>query len=593
MSSQTLSSRAQAGQGQDALANERALFAYRHFAALFIIICALFVLRRPDSLTNPQFWAEDGWLLLRGQLLHPGIAWIFEPFKGYLIVNTKLLAAFVALFPVRYAPLVYDVFAILIASLACSLFALPWYRHLVRSDLLRILACLGATAALYTESLVDNLISSQWYLALIGLLLLFKAPVLDSKRSLTVACALVACLAALTNPVLVTTAPVCLWQLMRKRNTWVAAALLAGIVVQLGFFLFYPVAITPPLPKPGVVTLAWAVLIAFVYKVVISSVFGWRTVVGISNSGSSIVFFLVSMLTAVWLVWLFVRLKSAKRLQMALALYLIAASIALPMVARSLFQGFRSPRTLEPRGEQYFFIAGCLLLFLIALSLERAVGPRWKYAQSALFGLAIAGGIYENFRVPPFYDYHWPEHAREIETWSATRNSAGALGVYVLLNPGWVLRLPPTFKDVTIAGFPDHVWARPMEGNARSVSIAPSFIRNARDFEYVDLPLVLGSRTLYEVRAIVNVDGEAVATLLVHGRLDHGTRVETSPAPVTDGSQLETEIRTDAEGQLCFHVRRLSGSHVEFRSITLFERGLPATPARAPLLNLFSARNGR
>ena len=542
-----------------------------HFAALFLIICALFVLRRPDSVTNPQFWAEDGLVLFQGQLLHGGMAWIFEPYKGYLIVNTKLIAAFGALFPVLYAPLIYDVFAILIASLACSMFALRSYRHLVRSDMLRVLACLGATGALYTESLVDNACNSQWYLALIGLLLLFRAPPRGDSYWKTGAIALAACLTALTSPVLAITAPICLWQLASKQNRSAAAGMLTGIIVQIGFFLFYPAATMTAQVRPGAATLVIAVAVATVYKVVIASLFGWRTVWDVSNASSNLIFLFISIGTAVWLVWLFARIKSAQRVQMAVALYLIAASIALPLSARGEYLAYRTAtHILQPRGEQYFFIAGCMLLFLIALTVERTIPPQWKYIQGAAFVLVVAGGFFENFRVPPFVDFQWPQHARAIEAWEAGRIAIFASGVVIPLNPpSLFIRLPAVFGDITVTGFPDHIRARSIEGEDRPISIAPSFMHDSGKLEYIDLPLVLGSDTRYMVSAVLRSQGSAVVSLLVHGRIEHGARMETPPTSVVDDSQIRTEVRTDSDGSLCIHLERLSGAQTEFRSITL------------------------
>src|ERR1035441_588482 len=48
----------------------QAPFCWSRFVALFLFVCALFVLRRPDALLHPQFWAEDGTLLFQSQLIH-------------------------------------------------------------------------------------------------------------------------------------------------------------------------------------------------------------------------------------------------------------------------------------------------------------------------------------------------------------------------------------------------------------------------------------------------------------------------------------------------------------------------------------------
>src|SRR5258707_11015955 len=116
---------------------------YQRFLALSGMIFLLLVLRRPDAITNPQFWAEDGPVFFFGQISHTGLSALMVPYAGYLLGVPRLVAAFAALFPASSAPLIFNLFALAIAAFCCSLFSLNWYRYLLQSDSLRAAACWG------------------------------------------------------------------------------------------------------------------------------------------------------------------------------------------------------------------------------------------------------------------------------------------------------------------------------------------------------------------------------------------------------------------------------------------------------------------
>src|SRR5260370_35293416 len=108
------------------------------FWTLSALIFILLILRRPDCVTNPQFWAEDGNLFFRWQLLYGLKACLFLPYNGYLCVMQRLIAASASWFPVYYVPLVYAICSTAIDSVCCSLFRLPKFRNIIPSDRMRM-----------------------------------------------------------------------------------------------------------------------------------------------------------------------------------------------------------------------------------------------------------------------------------------------------------------------------------------------------------------------------------------------------------------------------------------------------------------------
>lgn len=102
---------------------------YPHLICTFMLAFVLLVLKSPDALSTPQFWAEDGAVFFAEQFQHD---WprLLTPYAGYLHTVTRLVAWIASGFKVLHAPLIYTALAILIDA-ACvayvSLRMTPWF----------------------------------------------------------------------------------------------------------------------------------------------------------------------------------------------------------------------------------------------------------------------------------------------------------------------------------------------------------------------------------------------------------------------------------------------------------------------------------
>lgn len=86
----------------------------------FVVATLLMVLKSPDALQRPQFWAEDGSVFFVGQL-HQAWPQLFQPYSGYLHFLPRVIAWFASFLPVIDDPLVYNCSAMLIDA-ACVTF---------------------------------------------------------------------------------------------------------------------------------------------------------------------------------------------------------------------------------------------------------------------------------------------------------------------------------------------------------------------------------------------------------------------------------------------------------------------------------------
>ena len=196
------------------------------WAALTVGLLALVLfLRRPDSLLNPQFWAEDG-TIFYSDAYHHGFWWtLTRPTAGYLNTVPRLVAGLAVLLPMHWAPLIFNLAAFLIQMVPVFYLLSNRMARWIPDHRLRV-----AAAFLYavvpnsyeTHAILDN---SQWTLAFAGLLLLVADPPLN-KRGKTYD-VLVLTLLSCTGPFALILLPVALTNVARYRQStprsWFAA----------------------------------------------------------------------------------------------------------------------------------------------------------------------------------------------------------------------------------------------------------------------------------------------------------------------------------------------------------------------------------
>lgn len=271
-----------------------------------------------------------------------------------------------------------------------------------------------------------------------------------------------------------------------------------------------------------------------------------------------------------WLTWLWLRSSGIKRMQIGTALYIGGASLVLPFRVRGISEAFSTVTHIqEIRGEQYFLVAGSVLLILFAVTSEALFGERHRYMPATFFMVLICGGLLGNFRAAPLLDFQWRQYASGLEAWrSAAKAGTSRPGLSVPINPsGWNIQMPSMFRSVLVTGFPDHVLLTMDSENAGTPSMPPALVHSS-DPVYVDLPSILDVNTTYRIRAVVVARDKATASLFVHGS-SSGQPTESLPATIdAGGAQLVVEFRS-VQPELCIHIRRTTGGPVSFRSITI------------------------
>jgi len=198
---------------------------------LFVMALALVVLRAPQLLIEPRFWAEEGSVYFAVAQRAPLLDSLFHLHKaGYLLLSTSLPATFAArLLPIEWAPAVttWAAFGVLAAALAIVAFGRS---YLWDSPLRRAVAC--AILLLAPSNLGEvwlNSTNSQVYCGVVSLLILCEDLRGASRRRIA-AYALLLLGCGLSGPYTSFLFPAFgakLW-LERSRGAWVGSGVVAG-----------------------------------------------------------------------------------------------------------------------------------------------------------------------------------------------------------------------------------------------------------------------------------------------------------------------------------------------------------------------------
>lgn len=211
------------------------------FLAAPLLVLAL-LLREPGHFINPQFWAEDGTSFFM-QAWEDGFARsVFSPLSGYLHTFPRLTAGLALLFPLKAAPLVFNLAAFAAQALPILyLLGGRLARHLPNRGV-RVLAAALYVAVPNSYETYVNLTNSQWSLGFAALLILLA----DRPVNRWVQGGELALLAlfALTGPFCIVLLPCAALNLYERRRDaakgwWIAqtAVLAAGAAVQVATLL--------------------------------------------------------------------------------------------------------------------------------------------------------------------------------------------------------------------------------------------------------------------------------------------------------------------------------------------------------------------
>lgn len=197
------------------------------YLALAGVLALVIFLRRPDSILNPQFWAEDGTVYFYDQVTLGFWSALTKLWNDFPYLVQRLVAVLAAVVPLVAVPLAYNASAIAITALTMPTFSLPGFRHLVRSDALRAAVCVAIVCIPAGQELLATPTNLGWFLApWLVFLSVMRAP---RSPALVVAWCLGGGLAVFSTPLAPVAAPLwvlrCVYGVRRHRRSDLAFAL--------------------------------------------------------------------------------------------------------------------------------------------------------------------------------------------------------------------------------------------------------------------------------------------------------------------------------------------------------------------------------
>lgn len=413
-------------------------------AALLLCIFAILFLRDQKCITHPEFWAEDGVVFFRQQLLSGGRV-ILQTSGGYLHIIPRVLALFTAAFPVAWAPLIYAITSILAVGVCCWAFVLDHFRILLRSDLLRGVLCMLSASGFPAQELIGNVTNIQWYTVLVATVLTLAPPRCRTGISRVLFTAL-ALLTALSAPLTIVLLPLIAIRAIRARSAdCFSIAIVAGTAIEWAVIARHW---TPATQHPGLLAaanaLVFTTIVAFTNQVMMFSLLGRAVTEGVwthAYAGLSLILLLAFACTQTILY------RSGSRdyrTKVRILIWLIVSSLALAML-RGMEPVFPNMSSVQPFGSHRYYLLACwcFAFLVVAAIADRKPGwPEWK--QAGVAAAIFLFGTMGNFQVASQFAAEWREYASQVQAWQADR-SAGREHpeVIVPVSPkGWVIDLP-------------------------------------------------------------------------------------------------------------------------------------------------------
>jgi hypothetical protein len=395
---------------QFTLANlsHRRLFHPAVFLSAFLLIFS----RRPDAVSNAQFFAEDGQRWFADAYQH-GLRCLFVPDQagGYVHTVPRLAALVSLLFPFARAPLVLNLCAILIQILPVTFFvssrfsAIPLWKRLVMS-----FVYLGLPNAYGTNANVTNL---QWHLGLLAFLVVLAEPARD--RIWQIFDGIVLILISVESPIGIVLASFAAlrWWMRRERSTMLSLALLLpGAVIQT------IVVLMSHARRIGPNGASMHRLVSIVGRqIFLASLLGKNTVLHFAlRYPEHSCYLLEAIASGVGLAILLYAIRYAPtelKLFIVFSFCILGLSLARPLAGtpdQPQWEWLRFPGT----SNRYFFFP--ILAFLTALLwIADAAKHRVMRLCSIVLLLCLPVGIRRDWRFPAFTDMHFRAYALQFQ----------------------------------------------------------------------------------------------------------------------------------------------------------------------------------
>ena len=400
--------------------------------ALAGVLALIVFVRRPDSILRPQFWAEDGTIFFYEQVTLGFWSALCKLYGGFPFLAHRLVAALAGVVPTVAVPLAYNASALAITALTVATFSLPAFRHLVRSDVLRVAVCIATVCIPAGQELLATPTTLGNYSLAIWLVLLSVMRVPRTSAGVCAWCAGGA-LAVLSAPAAPLVTPLWLLRAVRgvsrgqRSDLAFGATQMAALLVVVSAVVMFggSTRLSGGLPafalQPRQLRLALGAL-AWTMAACVDAALLPMTVFKQVEMRGTLPVVAPAAIVAVCMALAFRDLSARGRATLCLALYLFASSLFLVLAGRYfivlLIQG-AVPNVkvgiLQALAVRHRALPNFALLLAAAAIIDGAEQVRIRVAATVVACAGLLFAWTSEFRVPPFPDRHWPLWAARLD----------------------------------------------------------------------------------------------------------------------------------------------------------------------------------
>lgn len=397
------------------------------------LVCALALVmlaRRPDAITRPQFWAEDGSIFFIEQLRLGFWSALGHPYAGFPFLVQRLVAVLGSMAPTRLVPLVYNASAIAITALCMATFALPGFRHLIRNDGVRTAVCVAIVCMPAGQELLSTPTTVGYFLVV---WLVFLS-VMRTPRTLagSTGWCLGGALSVFSGPLAPIGAPLWLLRAVRGglrrdgRDLAFAAVQMTALIAIVATTQLLgsgtTQSSTPPFAwRPADLWSAWSALGWAVASCIDSAFLPMRAFERLEAAGTLAVVAPAAVVALAGML-AFRQLSSGGRTTVCLAIYLLVSSLWLILAGRHIIVLLLHDavpnlhlRTFQALGTRHRALPNVALLLAAAGLVDGARRQQVRAAAAAIASAALLVAWGPEFRIPPFPDLQWPVWAARLD----------------------------------------------------------------------------------------------------------------------------------------------------------------------------------
>jgi hypothetical protein len=407
---------------------------YLPAAAAFAVAIVITVLRRPDVITAPQFWAEDGRFWYQSAHNIGGLAPLLTPMNGYFQTFSRLVAALSQLVPLAFAPLFFNLAALAAKALPVAFAFTPRFRRVVPS--LGAVVALSAAFLLLpnTHEVHANVTNAHTYLALLAFMtVMAPAPRTAWGKAWDAAVFL---LSGLSGPFVIFLLPVAL--AASRRDGWRACAarllpMAMAASVQLASLATASAGARSQAALGATPLLLGKIAAVQVYLGTVLGSAGTSNLSGILGTADFAVFLALAGFSGTAII-----IRALLRGPRPLKLFIVFASLVFGAALLSPMASLKDAQwpllAVPGSASRYWFFP--MLAFLASAGwLAASRRDPWRPLGLAVVALALAF-LPWNFRFEP-----WPDREFIARAAAYERLAPGQHTVIPIMPPGWTMEL--------------------------------------------------------------------------------------------------------------------------------------------------------